>query len=160
MGRLIPPLVRTPNTISNSELNEAANSFWQLCLNKFPSFRFLRNENDHNEDNNHQVRRQQREEHTPIEDDDDAVVVVSMEEYEASMARSSACGNSSTEMKTKMLAEHQSRFPILFAAVLPHEDIVMTCARALDERVDVSLVREAAQYLEEVVDSGRDELVG
>jgi hypothetical protein len=30
------------------------------------------------------------------------------------------------------------------------EDIVMTCARVLEERNDVTLVREAAHYLEHV----------
>ena len=42
------------------------------------------------------------------------------------------------------------RYPILSAAIMPTEDIVMTCARALDEQNDVSLVREAAAYLEEI----------
>jgi AAR2 protein len=44
----------------------------------------------------------------------------------------------------------RQRYPILAAAVLDTEDIVMTCARALDEAKDVSLVREAAAYLEQV----------
>jgi AAR2 protein len=44
----------------------------------------------------------------------------------------------------------RQRYPILAAAVLETEDIVMTCARALDEAKDVSLVREAAAYLEQV----------
>ena len=42
------------------------------------------------------------------------------------------------------------KFPLLYAAILPHEDITMLCARVLDEQTDVSLVREAASYLEEV----------
>ena len=32
-----------------------------------------------------------------------------------------------------------------------YEDIYKTCARVLDEKNDVTLVREAAQYLEEQV---------
>jgi hypothetical protein len=44
----------------------------------------------------------------------------------------------------------RQRYPILAAAVLETEDILMTCARALDEAKDVSLVREAAAYLEQV----------
>jgi hypothetical protein len=44
----------------------------------------------------------------------------------------------------------RQKYPILAAAVLETEDILMTCARALDEAKDVSLVREAAAYLEQV----------
>ena len=32
----------------------------------------------------------------------------------------------------------------------PHEDLLIVCARALDTKSDVSLVREAAAYLLEV----------
>ena len=46
--------------------------------------------------------------------------------------------------------DHRTRYPLLFAAMQPHEDILMVCARALDTQTDVSLVREAAKYLEEV----------
>jgi A1 cistron-splicing factor AAR2 len=40
----------------------------------------------------------------------------------------------------------------LFAAKAgnPHEDIFMTCARILESASDVSLVREAAAYLEQM----------
>jgi len=39
-------------------------------------------------------------------------------------------------------------YPLLYAARAPQEDLVMCCARILDDRNDVSLVREAASYLE------------
>jgi len=45
---------------------------------------------------------------------------------------------------------HSVTYPFLFAAISGDEDIVMTCARILDEQTDVTLVRQAAAYLEEV----------
>ena len=39
---------------------------------------------------------------------------------------------------------------VLYAAMTEGEDEVMACARILDLRQDVSLVREAAAYLEQV----------
>ena len=47
-------------------------------------------------------------------------------------------------------AKHRIDYPLLFAAMSPQEDVVMCAARVLDEQRDVSLVREAAAYLEEV----------
>ena len=47
----------------------------------------------------------------------------------------------------------RKRYPLLFAAMDStsfREDVLMTCARALDVANDASLVREAAAYLEEV----------
>lgn len=41
-------------------------------------------------------------------------------------------------------------YPLLAAAMLEHEDVLMTCARALDTAGDAGLVREAAAYLEQV----------
>ena len=94
------------------------------------------------------------------EDDDDAPVVVPTEEVEASMARASEIspsrhhrphGSAATgEQYSRQIRE---QYPLLFAANAASastEDILMTCARALDEATDVSLVREAAAYLEEV----------
>lgn len=79
-------------------------------------------------------------------EEDDDPVVVSYEEVEASLQRSAkVVPSTSTYPK-----EHRSKYPLLFASMLAHEDILMTCARALDEKVDVSVVREAAAYLEEV----------
>ena len=46
--------------------------------------------------------------------------------------------------------EVKTAYPLLVASIMPQEDILMTCARALDDARDVSLVREAAAYLEEV----------
>ena len=41
---------------------------------------------------------------------------------------------------------------------MQHEDILMTCARALDEKVDVSLVREAGTFLVEEVEPDTSDL--
>jgi len=86
------------------------------------------------------------------DDDEDGPVVVSSEEIEASMARMSASAGPGATSTTDAAAANQLRkdYPLLAAAVMPSEDVLMTCARALDEKTDVSLVREAAAYLEEV----------
>jgi A1 cistron-splicing factor AAR2 len=81
------------------------------------------------------------------DDDEDAPVIVGTEEIQASLARSS---NFTTSSRPPLLLEIQKAYPLLFAAMMPQEDILMTCARALDEKSDVSLVREAAAYLEQV----------
>lgn len=86
------------------------------------------------------------------DDDSDGPAVVAWEEVEASLQRQQQeeTRNSTTNRVVTYTAELTARFPILFAARQPHEDIVMTCARALDAKTDVSLVREAADYLEQV----------
>lgn len=99
------------------------------------------------------------------DNDDDGPVVISSDEIEASLARSSSLFPDSTKTVGKptssligglrsngrKLAEPlQKDYPLLTAAIMPHEDVLMTCARALDEKRDVSLVREAAAYLEKV----------
>lgn len=107
------------------------------------------------------------------EDDEDGPTVVSAEEVEASLARSAA--EDARLASSRALAglpavsgevvgrrcdsnsigdggekEHRQRFPLLFASIIAGEDVLMACARILDEKTDVSLVREAAAYLEEV----------
>lgn len=82
------------------------------------------------------------------DNDEDGPVVVSSEEIEASLARSyNSFPVASSLQDTVALRE---TYPLLAAAVMPHEDVLMTCARALDDQNDVSLVREAAAYLFEV----------
>jgi A1 cistron-splicing factor AAR2 len=85
-------------------------------------------------------------------DDEDGPVMVSVEEIEASLARSAETTNNNNNQRTSSSIpnEIQTAYPLLTAAVMPNEDILMTCARALDEKNDVSLVREAAAYLEQV----------
>lgn len=84
------------------------------------------------------------------EDDEDGPIVLSTEDFEAALARSSSTNNSSADSSIPM--DIRQAYPLLVAATMHHqqEDILMACARILDEKTDVSLVREAAAYLEEV----------
>ncbi len=77
------------------------------------------------------------------EDDEDGPVVVSIDEVTASLERSS-----NTKSYDKSI--YASKYPFLFASMVDNEDILMTCSRILDEKPDVTSVREAAAYLEEV----------
>jgi hypothetical protein len=83
----------------------------------------------------------------------DGPVVVSADEIEASLARSAEAA-ATTRMGgpnvVQIPLDVRRTYPVLVAAIMPNEDIVMTCARALDEKNDVSLVREAAAYLDQV----------
>ena len=79
------------------------------------------------------------------EDDDDGPVIVDYDQVEASLARTSQ-----TPKRQVVNQMHCEEYPLLYAAMSPQEDEVMACARILDEAKDVSLVREAAAYLEEV----------
>lgn len=95
------------------------------------------------------------------EDEEDGPVVVSPEEIEASMARSSvgvatgAAAAAVTARDATITKQLRTEYPLLAAAMMSSEDVLMTCARALDEKTDVSLVREAAAYLEEVEEQPR-----
>jgi A1 cistron-splicing factor AAR2 len=85
--------------------------------------------------------------------DEDGPVIVPSDEVEASISRSSLNAQYSQKYSKQMNEEneqHRQEYPLLFAAITPHEDVVMACARILDAGNDVSLVREAAAYLEEV----------
>ena len=86
-------------------------------------------------------------------DDEDGPVIVPMEEIQESINRSDNIqlhhtGTSSSH--NSKLHRYRERYPFLFAAISMDEDILMTCARILDDQRDVTLVREAAAYLEEV----------
>mmetsp|Transcript_25496 Transcript_25496/g.29200 ORF Transcript_25496/g.29200 Transcript_25496/m.29200 type:complete len:295 (+) Transcript_25496:114-998(+) len=106
----------------------------------------IKNKNEDNNNNNDD------------DDDENGPIVVSSEEIEASLARStslsftiSTATTTGTDINTKELQIRlRKEYPLLAAAIMPHEDVLMTCARALDEKNDVSLVREAACYLKEV----------
>jgi A1 cistron-splicing factor AAR2 len=85
--------------------------------------------------------------------DEDGPVIVPSDEVEASISRSSLNAQYSQKYSGQMRKEneqHRQEYPLLFAAITPHEDVVMACARILEAGNDVSLVREAAAYLEEV----------
>jgi A1 cistron-splicing factor AAR2 len=85
------------------------------------------------------------------ESDDDAPIVVSLEEVEASLERSAELRTSFRHFSSYSPSLRR-KYPLLFAAMDSNtqEDVLMTCARILDEKTDVSLVREAAAYLEQV----------
>lgn len=91
------------------------------------------------------------------EDEEDAPIVVTNEEIEASQARTSESPAANRHFPTEEYPlQLRKKYPVLFAAKMEHEDILMTCARALDEKTDVSLVREAGDYLVEEVEPETD----
>ena len=143
---LLPSLRTLCHNMTQAEIvNEGSMlEFQRLLSNKFPCLLILNEECAEAEDewiDRHDTHEMEND------SDSDAPVVVDMVDVEASLARSA--GEKSSGRSTLPLAV-QMGYPLLVAAILPHEDILMTCARALDEKNDVSLVREAAAYLEEV----------
>ena len=126
------------------EDGEALARFRSLLSNKFPnSFQ----ESEANDD--FEMTYAVDQEAMPFGDDDDdedAPVIVALEEVEASLSRSSGMAKDILSLEPEI----RKSYPLLAAAIMPNEDVLMTCARALDEQADVSLVREAAAYLENV----------
>jgi A1 cistron-splicing factor AAR2 len=88
--------------------------------------------------------------------DEDGPVIVEMQDVQASYERIAALSRSTLTLHNDSDHDHDSdrrhrvQYPFLFAAISNDEDIVMACARILDEQRDVTLVREAAAYLEDV----------
>jgi A1 cistron-splicing factor AAR2 len=94
-------------------------------------------------------------------DDSEGPVVVGLDDLAAAGQRNAAWEQAAVQQRERhgcvptnddKASLYGARYPILFAAVQPHEDVLMTCARALEAAADVSLVREAAAYLEQVED--------
>lgn len=83
------------------------------------------------------------------DDGEDGPVIVPYDQVESSLSRSAATFLT-TRVDTTDEAMHRQSYPLLYAAMSQQEDVVMCAARILDEKNDVSLVREAAAYLEEV----------
>lgn len=87
-------------------------------------------------------------------DGEDGPVVVPSSEVEASISRSLVELHQTQKYRCLRDGDNEydlrQSYPLLYAAVAPQEDLVMCCARILDDRNDVSLVREAASYLENV----------
>jgi hypothetical protein len=135
---LIPLLKQLCQNLPNSNIikDESWTRFQSLLVNHFPNS-FSNN-----------ISIIELDDSMEDEDDEDAPIMVSTEDVEASLARSSAYSHH--HQQTGIAMEIRRAYPLLVAAVMPQEDIVMTCARILDEKTDVSLVREAAAYLEEV----------
>ena len=82
-------------------------------------------------------------------DEEDGPIVVPLDEIEASIERSSKM-SLPMYIKDNNISKYASKYPFLFASMADEEDILMTCARILDEKFDVTAVREAAAFLEEV----------
>eukprot|EP00978_Attheya_sp_CCMP212_P034842 scaffold148415_cov52-Attheya_sp.AAC.5 len=83
------------------------------------------------------------------DEEEDGPAVVPYDEVEASMERTAAIPPTPKKYEEDA-KRYQNAYPLLFAATTPQEDVVMACARILSDATDVSLVREAAAYLEEV----------
>jgi hypothetical protein len=135
---LLPLLKQLCQNLSNSNVIKDENwtRFQSLLVNRFPNS-FSNN-----------VSIIELDDSMEMEDDEDAPIIVSTADVAASLARSSACSHH--HQQTGIAMDIRRAYPLLVAAVMPQEDIIMTCARILDEKTDVSLVREAAAYLEEV----------
>ena len=126
------------SNVTSDNLKSALASFQSLLLNRFPTIFVQSRINE--------VGTEETFNPMMVESDgDEGPVVVSGDDIAASLARSSHLMGGPT-----LDQEIQRKFPLLVAAVQPHEDILMTCARALSDATDVSLVREAAGYLQDV----------
>jgi A1 cistron-splicing factor AAR2 len=157
---LLPSLERLQRNLCWGENaicdTNVTNKFQHILVNKFPqtfSESSLRIEELRNEPFNCDMAMEDDDYNDDDDvDDEDGPVMVSADEIEASLARSSAAPVVATALggRNSVPSDIQKKYPILMAAIMPHEDILMTCARALDEKTDVSLVREAASYLESV----------
>mmetsp|Transcript_13358 Transcript_13358/g.29012 ORF Transcript_13358/g.29012 Transcript_13358/m.29012 type:complete len:582 (+) Transcript_13358:375-2120(+) len=103
---------------------------------------------------NNEVYENQEEEEE--DDEEDGPVIIPYDQIEASLERSTLQTSRASKWHGEQLSltseqqRHRKEYPLLHAAMSPGEDEVMACARILDEAKDVSLVREAAAYLEEV----------
>jgi hypothetical protein len=142
---LLPSLKQLCRNLSRTNIvtqeEESVTQFQKLLANKFPT--------SFQEEETMDIRVIDDDEMEDGDDEDeDAPVVVAAEEVHASLARSSTAVSKRKRLDVPI--EIQKVYPLLVAAIMPHEDILMTCARALDEQRDVSLVRQAAAYLEEV----------
>jgi len=148
---LLPSLRALCKNLSRANICDAS-SFLQLqrlLSNKFPSMLIVEDDEDVADSRAMEVGLDSMDDgNTDNDDDSDGPVVVDMVDVEASLARSSQGVHPS--LRQSLPASVLEDYPLLVAAILPHEDILMTCARALDEQKDVSLVREAASYLENV----------
>ena len=155
---LLPSLKRLCENIARARIVDPQRilEFERLLSNKFPSMMLFEDDDDETGDDVERTSGSlfisSRIRGIDSEDDesDDAPIVVDMEEVEASLARSTNIGMSGVRgHSTNLPFAVVEQYPLLVAAIQPHEDILMTCARVLDEKKDVSLVRVAAAYLEE-----------
>ena len=144
---LVPSLRRLSSTLSrvvDRAVTPALTQFQKLVLDRFPS-QFQDDTGVYSRNSIMELENGEEE-----EGDEDGPVIVPTDEVEASVARSHTQLRIPCRSSDDISVEIRQRFPLLLAAMAPSEDILMTCARALDDANDVTLVREAAAYLEEV----------
>lgn len=122
-----------------------ANELMKQFETSFPQYKIdIETDNASAKDNGNYINMDEDE----VEDDEDSPIVVPFDEVEASMVRCSHIPK--TQSITHDDTAYASKYPFLFASMIDDEDILMACARILDEQTDVTAVREAAAYLEEV----------
>lgn len=170
-------LCQTVSTVNNPDLQSAGHNLYKVLKNRFVNAFDDDTKSDYDqinatvtypfgadESNNNELGRpypMDVVDDDDEDDDDDRPVVVPNEEVEASLSRLSQQSPSfgrKSQLKEEYPIAIQKKYPILFAAKMQHEDILMTCARALDEQSDVSLVREAGTYLVEEVEPDTSDL--
>lgn len=142
---LLPLLKQLCQNLWESKVIEEQewSNFQSLLMNTFPNS-FV--QSNYNQMNHYPLEGMDWDGGDGGDSDEDKPVIVSTEDVQASLARSSA----TFQEKVDIPMEIKRAYPLLVASIMPQEDILMTCARVLDEKKDVSLVREAAAYLEEV----------
>lgn len=158
---LVPSIKRLLSMLSktfclDSEILSSVQQFENVLTNRFPGhFLTETEENAEYFDNMPQsmIQSDSEDDDDELEDEnDDGPVIVSSEDVEASLKRLSTSTQGAPRGVPAPVYPQSLRqeYPFLFAAMMPNEDILMTCARALDDACDVSVVREAAAYLETV----------
>lgn len=152
-------LVRTTDGIPDRRLQEARTKLCQILWNRFRDA-FSSIDNLQREEGARATETERSSDaEEAMEEDENMPVVVSNEEIEASLARSSLSSPLKAHKPSEQLPlSLQRKYPILFAAKMDHEDILMTCARALDDATDASLVREAGTYLVDEVEPNTADL--
>jgi len=99
-----------------------------------------------------------KEENSEIQggNDEEGPTVVPTLEIEASYARFKMMEQSDKSKQEIIegiccqgIVGMQSKYPLLFSSLSANEDILMFCARIMDEKKDVTLVREAHEFLED-----------
>lgn len=146
-------LVSSTGVIADKKLREARTKLCQILGNRFRGA-FSSFDNVQREDDARATEIDRgRDGEEAMEEDEGMPVVVSNEEVESSLARSSLSSPLTAQKPLEQFPiSLQRKYPVLFAAKMDHEDILMTCARALDNATDVSLVREAGTFLVEEVE--------
>lgn len=127
------------------ELHQIATSLTTLlCLKNLDGDVLMQGEEGEDDSTDHDASNANQHDD---EEEDDGPVIVTMEEIEESMERNAS---SKRTFQSDEYRERRDEYPFLFAAISENEDVVMACARILDEQNDATLVREAASYLERV----------